>query len=88
MFFLRTKLSPREPYPEPEFGPREPYPEERQGEDWEEYRTRTDAWERVSRERGRKKEAYFEARGSLSLLQAVYCDPCKAKVSRLLFENF
>ena len=87
MFFLRTKLSPREPYPEPEFGPREPYPEERQGEDWQEYRARTDAWERVSRERGRKKEAYFEARGPLSLLQAVYCDPCKAKVSRLLFEN-
>merc|ERR1719234_1837624 len=76
----RTKLSPREPYPEPEFGPREPYPEKRQGEDWEEYRTRTDAWEQVSRERGRKKEAYFEARGPLSLLQAVYCDPCKAKV--------
>ena len=87
MLSLRTKLSPREPYPKPELGPSEPYPEQRQGEDWREHENRVQAWEQVLQERHRKEEAYLEARGPLSLLQAVYCDSCKAKVSRSLVEN-
>ena len=37
-------------------------------------------WERERDERREMEEAFLDARPHLSLLQAVYCDPCKTKV--------
>ena len=99
-FIPRTKLRPREQVTtttekDSETTTEMPYPDRRRGEDREEYQRRleefdrwNEGWVRDQRERRRKEEAYYEARGPLSLLQAVYCDPCKAKVSCSLVENF
>ena len=46
--------------------------------DWDEYN-------RIREERRDREGEYLDARGPLSLLQAVYCDPCKAKVSCSFF---
>ena len=70
-----------------------PYPEERRDdESHEEYQRRLEefhrwdeGWLQDQRERRRREKAYLEARGPLSLLQAVYCDPCKAKVLSSIF---
>jgi len=74
----RTKLSPREPvtttttekYSETTT---EPDYENFSDADWDEYN-------RIREERIDREREYLDARGPLSLLQAVYCDPCKAKV--------
>ena len=93
-FILRTKLRPREQVTtttekDSETTTEMPYPEERRDEEsHEEYQRRLEefhrwdeGWLQDQRERRRREKAYLEARGPLSLLQAVYCDPCKTKVS-------
>merc|ERR1712013_478732 len=39
-----------------------------------------EGWEKDMEERREREGAYIRARGPLPLLQAVYCDPCRAKV--------
>ena len=98
MFFRRTKLRPREQVTtttekDSETTTEMPYPEERRDEEsHEEYQRRLEefhrwdeGWLQDQRERRRREKAYLEARGPLSLLQAVYCDPCKAKVLSSIF---
>ena len=83
MPFLRTQLRPREPVATTTTTTTTEmaYPEHWGEEDWQEY-------EDQRMERNKREKAYLDARGPLSLLQAVYCDPCKAKVLCSIFQFF
>ena len=64
-YFLRTTLSPREPISTTSTTT---------------IGYRDEGWEKDMEERRERERAYIQARGPLPLLQAVYCDPCRAKV--------